>query len=874
MNAQKFTQKSLEAIQEAQNIALEHNSMQIEQEHLVCALLEQKDGLIPQLMKKMGTDPDALLHAVEQRIEGLPGVTGPGRESGKIYVSGDVDQNLAAAEREAGRMKDEYVSVEHIMMAVLEKPNTGMSRIFQQFGVTKDQFLSVLATVRGNTRVTSDTPEETYDSLSKYGQDLVELAKNHKLDPVIGRDSEIRNVIRILSRKTKNNPVLIGEPGVGKTAIAEGLALRIVRGDVPNNLKDRKLFSLDMGSLIAGAKFRCEFEERLKAVLGEVKKSEGKIILFIDELHTIVGAGKTEGSMDAGNLLKPLLARGELHCIGATTLDEYRQYIEKDPALERRFQPVLVDEPSVADTISILRGLKERYEVFHGVKIQDQALIAAATLSNRYISDRFLPDKAIDLVDEACAMVRTEIDSMPTELDEISRKIMQLEIEEAALKKETDALSQEHLQELQKELAELRSQFKEMKAKWENEKEAIGKVQKLREEIDQVNGEIEKAERSYDLNKLAELKYGRLPALQKELQEEERIAEEGQSNASLLHDKVTEEEIAKIVGRWTGIPVSKLMEGERDKLLRLEDILHQRVIGQDEAVEKVTEAILRSRAGIQDPDRPIGSFLFLGPTGVGKTELAKALAQTLFDDERNMVRIDMTEYMEKYSVSRLVGAPPGYVGYEEGGQLTEAVRRHPYSVVLFDEVEKAHPDVFNILLQVLDDGRITASQGRTVDFKNTIIILPSNLGSNYILEGINEKGEISGEARTMVDGLLKQQFRPEFLNRLDDIVFYKPLTKDEITRIVDLMIADLQKRLEEKQLTVELTQAAKDYVVDSGYDPVYGARPLRRFLQSKVETAIAKAIISRDLRPRTHLVVDYNGRELTVEPVTIMPREG
>lgn len=874
MNAQKFTQKSLEAIQEAQNIALEHNSMQIEQEHLVCALLEQKDGLIPQLMKKMGTDPDALLHAVEQRIEGLPGVTGPGRESGKIYVSGDVDQNLAAAEREAGRMKDEYVSVEHIMMAVLEKPNTGMSRIFQQFGVTKDQFLSVLATVRGNTRVTSDTPEETYDSLSKYGQDLVELAKNHKLDPVIGRDSEIRNVIRILSRKTKNNPVLIGEPGVGKTAIAEGLALRIVRGDVPNNLKDRKLFSLDMGSLIAGAKFRGEFEERLKAVLGEVKKSEGKIILFIDELHTIVGAGKTEGSMDAGNLLKPLLARGELHCIGATTLDEYRQYIEKDPALERRFQPVLVDEPSVADTISILRGLKERYEVFHGVKIQDQALIAAATLSNRYISDRFLPDKAIDLVDEACAMVRTEIDSMPTELDEISRKIMQLEIEEAALKKETDALSQEHLQELQKELAELRSQFKEMKAKWENEKEAIGKVQKLREEIDQVNGEIEKAERSYDLNKLAELKYGRLPALQKELQEEERIAEEGQSNASLLHDKVTEEEIAKIVGRWTGIPVSKLMEGERDKLLRLEDILHQRVIGQDEAVEKVTEAILRSRAGIQDPDRPIGSFLFLGPTGVGKTELAKALAQTLFDDKRNMVRIDMTEYMEKYSVSRLVGAPPGYVGYEEGGQLTEAVRRHPYSVVLFDEVEKAHPDVFNILLQVLDDGRITDSQGRTVDFKNTIIILTSNLGSNYILEGINEKGEISGEARTMVDGLLKQQFRPEFLNRLDDIVFYKPLTKDEITRIVDLMIADLQKRLEEKQLTVELTQAAKDYVVDSGYDPVYGARPLRRFLQSKVETAIAKAIISRDLRPRTHLVVDYNGRELTVEPVTIMPREG
>lgn len=858
MNAQKFTQKSLEAIQEAQNIALEHNSMQIEQEHLVCALLEQKDGLIPQLMKKMGTDPDALLHAVEQRIEGLPGVTGPGRESGKIYVSGDVDQNLAAAEREAGRMKDEYVSVEHIMMAVLEKPNTGMSRIFQQFGVTKDQFLSVLATVRGNTRVTSDTPEETYDSLSKYGQDLVELAKNHKLDPVIGRDSEIRNVIRILSRKTKNNPVLIGEPGVGKTAIAEGLALRIVRGDVPNNLKDRKLFSLDMGSLIAGAKFRGEFEERLKAVLGEVKKSEGKIILFIDELHTIVGAGKTEGSMDAGNLLKPLLARGELHCIGATTLDEYRQYIEKDPALERRFQPVLVDEPSVADTISILRGLKERYEVFHGVKIQDQALIAAATLSNRYISDRFLPDKAIDLVDEACAMVRTEIDSMPTELDEISRKIMQLEIEEAALKKETDALSQEHLQELQKELAELRSQFKEMKAKWENEKEAIGKVQKLREEIDQVNGEIEKAERSYDLNKLAELKYGRLPALQKELQEEERIAEEGQSNASLLHDKVTEEEIAKIVGRWTGIPVSKLMEGERDKLLRLEDILHQRVIGQDEAVEKVTEAILRSRAGIQDPDRPIGSFLFLGPTGVGKTELAKALAQTLFDDERNMVRIDMTEYMEKYSVSRLVGAPPGYVGYEEGGQLTEAVRRHPYSVVLFDEVEKAHPDVFNVLLQVLDDGRITDSQGRTVDFKNTIIILTSNIGSQYLLEGIGEDGRIRPEAETAVMNDLRAHFRPEFLNRLDEVILFKPLTRENIGGIVDLCVADLNRRLADRELTIELTAQAKEFVIERGYDPVYGARPLKRYLQKHVETLAAKIILQDGVRAGNTIVIDVS----------------
>lgn len=857
MNAQKFTQKSLEAIQEAQNIALEHNSMQIEQEHLVCALLEQKDGLIPQLMKKMGTDPDALLHAVEQRIEGLPGVTGPGRESGKIYVSGDVDQNLAAAEREAGRMKDEYVSVEHIMMAVLEKPNTGMSRIFQQFGVTKDQFLSVLATVRGNTRVTSDTPEETYDSLSKYGQDLVELAKNHKLDPVIGRDSEIRNVIRILSRKTKNNPVLIGEPGVGKTAIAEGLALRIVRGDVPNNLKDRKLFSLDMGSLIAGAKFRGEFEERLKAVLGEVKKSEGKIILFIDELHTIVGAGKTEGSMDAGNLLKPLLARGELHCIGATTLDEYRQYIEKDPALERRFQPVLVDEPSVADTISILRGLKERYEVFHGVKIQDQALIAAATLSNRYISDRFLPDKAIDLVDEACAMVRTEIDSMPTELDEISRKIMQLEIEEAALKKETDALSQEHLQELQKELAELRSQFKEMKVKWENEKEAIGKVQKLREEIDQVNGEIEKAERSYDLNKLAELKYGRLPALQKELQEEERIAEEGQSNASLLHDKVTEEEIAKIVGRWTGIPVSKLMEGERDKLLRLEDILHQRVIGQDEAVEKVTEAILRSRAGIQDPDRPIGSFLFLGPTGVGKTELAKALAQTLFDDERNMVRIDMTEYMEKYSVSRLVGAPPGYVGYEEGGQLTEAVRRRPYSVVLFDEVEKANPEVFDVLLQVLDDGRLTDGQGRTVDFKNTILIMTSNLGSQFL---VNQDMDADAKKKAVMDAV-HMNFKPEFLNRLDEIVMFHPLTREELGGIVNIQVAQVASRLTDRRIKLDVTDAAREWLANTGYDPAYGARPLRRLVQTEVGDQLARMLLAGKVHDGDTVLVDQTGGE-------------
>lgn len=864
MNAKKFTQKSLEAIQEAQDIAIENSNMQIEEEHLAQALLSQENGLIPQLLKKMGIDPEAVLRNVKSQVSKLPGVTGPGREAGKIYVSADVDSVLTDAEKEAGRMKDEYVSVEHIMIALLSKPNSAMRSVFEAFGIQKNNFLTALSTVRGNTRVTSDSPEETYDALGKYGQDLVELAKNHKLDPVIGRDSEIRNVIRILSRKTKNNPVLIGEPGVGKTAIAEGLALRIVRGDVPNNLKDRKLFSLDMGALIAGAKFRGEFEERLKAVLNEVKKSEGKIILFIDELHTIVGAGKTEGSMDAGNLLKPMLARGELHCIGATTLNEYHQYIEKDAALERRFQPVMVEEPSVADTISILRGLKERYEVFHGVKIQDQALIAAAVLSNRYISDRFLPDKAIDLIDEACAMVRTEIDSMPAELDEISRKIMQHEIEEAALKKETDSLSQEHLKEIQKELADQRAQFKEMKAKWENEKQAISKVQKLREEIEQVNAEIEKAERNYDLNKAAEYKYGRLPELTKQLEAEEQIAEQTQSSNSLLRDRVTEEEIAKIIGRWTGIPVARLMEGEREKLLKLDEILHERVIGQEEAVEKVTEAILRSRAGIQDPNRPIGSFLFLGPTGVGKTELAKALAQTLFDDEHNMVRIDMTEYMEKYSVSRLIGAPPGYVGYEEGGQLTEAVRRHPYSVVLFDEVEKAHPDVFNILLQVLDDGRITDSQGRTVDFKNTIIILTSNLGSGAILEGIGADGQISEEAKNEVHAMLKQQFRPEFLNRLDEIVFYKPLSRTEIDKIVDLLIVDLQKRLEEKQLTVKLTPAAKEYVVEQGYDPVYGARPLKRFLQSKVETLIAKQIITADLKPRTTLTVDYDGDKLTV----------
>lgn len=864
MDTQNFTQKSLEALQSAQSYALENNNMQIGQEHLAAALLRQENGLIPQLLKKLDVDPQAVLEETERQMKKIPGVTGPGREPGKIYISADVDAVLVAAQREASRMKDEYVSVEHIMLVMIDKPNDAMRAVFSRFGITKNKFLSALSSVRGNTRVTSDSPEETYDALAKYGQDLVALAKDHKLDPVIGRDEEIRNVILILSRKTKNNPVLIGEPGVGKTAIAEGLAERIVRGDVPNSLKDRKVFSLDMGALVAGAKYRGEFEERFKAVLNEVKKSEGRIILFIDELHTIVGAGKTEGSMDAGNLLKPMLARGELHCIGATTLNEYRQYIEKDAALERRFQPVMVEEPSVEDTIAILRGLKERYEVFHGVKIQDQALISAAVLSNRYISDRFLPDKAIDLVDEACAMVRTEIDSMPTELDEISRKIMQHEIEEAAVKKDTDTLAQEHLKEIQKQLADERARFKEMKAKWENEKNAIGKVRKLREEIENVNAEIEKAERVYDLNKAAELKYGRLPDLQKQLKAEEEIAERAQTSESLLHDRVTEEEIAKIVGRWTGIPVSRLMESEREKLLRLPDILHRRVVGQDEAVKKVSEAILRSRAGIQDPNRPIGSFLFLGPTGVGKTELAKALAQALFDDEKNMVRIDMTEYMEKFSVSRLIGAPPGYVGYEEGGQLTEAVRRHPYSVILFDEVEKAHPDVFNILLQVLDDGRITDSQGRTVDFKNTIIILTSNLGSSVILDGIGADEQISAQARTEVNSLLKRQFRPEFLNRLDDIVFYRPLTKEEIYKIVDLQIADLGRRLTDRQLTVELTDAARDFIVSSGYDPVFGARPLKRFIQSNVETLIAEKIVSGGLKPKDTLVVDSDGSRLTV----------
>ena len=863
MNTQKLTQKSLEAIQAANGLAVENQNQQIEQVHLLSALLEQEGGLIPQLFEKMGVSVDNVQIQLKNAIDNLPAVTGSGRKADEVYVSQDVDRALREAEKEAARMKDDFVSVEHLVLGLFDAMGKELQNVLKPFSVTKDAFLAALMKVRGNQRVTDQNPEETYDVLAKYGQDLVERARAGKLDPVIGRDNEIRNVIRILSRKTKNNPVLIGEPGVGKTAIAEGLALRIVRGDVPANLKARKIFSLDLGALIAGAKYRGEFEERLKAVLNEVKKSEGGIILFIDELHTIVGAGKSDGAMDAGNLLKPMLARGELHCIGATTLNEYRQYIEKDAALERRFQPVLVDEPTVEDTISILRGLKERYEVFHGVKIQDQALIAAATLSNRYITDRFLPDKAIDLVDEACAMIRTEMDSMPTELDEIRRKIMQHEIEEAALKKEDDKLSQAHLQEVQQELSQMRDQFNAMKAKWENEKDAISKVQKLREELEQVNAEIERAERDYDLNKAAELKYGRLPQLKKQLEDEEAIAEKQKENKnSLLRDKVTEEEIARIVGRWTGIPVTKLMEGEREKLLHMDEVLHRRVIGQDEAVEKVSEAILRSRAGIQDPNRPLGSFLFLGPTGVGKTELAKALAEALFDDENNIVRIDMSEYMEKFSVSRLIGAPPGYVGYEEGGQLTEAVRRKPYSVVLLDEVEKAHPDVFNILLQVLDDGRITDSQGRTVDFKNTIIILTSNLGSPMILEGMDENGNISEEARKEVDTLLKQKFRPEFLNRLDEIVFYKPLSKTEIFRIVDLLLEKLRKRLEDKQLELEVTNAAKECIVAQGYDVNYGARPLKRLIQSKVETLVARKIIADDPAPGTVIRIDYDGQKM------------
>ena len=863
MNIEQMTQKTREALQAAQRIAVEYSNNAVEQEHLLAALAQQQDGLIPQLLQTLGIDANAFAQAALQKVEALPRVTGSGRDPEKIYISNDLDRALNAAEQQAKQMKDEYISVEHVFLGILQRPGKAASEIFKTFGITTEKFMKQLSAVRGNQRVASDNPEDTYNALKKYGQDLVEMAKAHKLDPVIGRDTEIRNVIRILSRKRKNNPVLIGEAGVGKTAIAEGLAQRIVRGDVPENLKDRTVFSLDMGALVAGAKYRGEFEERLKSVLNEVKKSEGKIILFIDELHTIVGAGKTDGAMDAGNLLKPMLARGELHCIGATTLDEYREYIEKDPALERRFQPVMVNEPTVEDTISILRGLKERYEVYHGVKIQDAALIAAATLSDRYITDRFLPDKAIDLVDEACAMVKTELDSMPAELDEMNHRITQLQIEEASLKKETDELSKQRLATLEKEMAELRDSFNSKKAQWENEKNAVNKVQSLRAEVESTKAEIEKATRTGDYAKAGELQYGKLPTLQKQLEEEEKLAE-AKKESSLLRDRVTEEEIANIVARWTGIPVSKLVEGEREKLLRLPDTLHQRVIGQDEAVQKVSDAILRSRAGIANPNRPIGSFLFLGPTGVGKTELAKALAQALFDDEKNMVRIDMTEYMEKFSVSRLIGAPPGYVGYEEGGQLTEAVRRHPYSVVLFDEVEKAHPDVFNILLQVLDDGRITDSQGRTVDFKNTVIILTSNLGSDLILEDLeksraNGSNELSDEARNAIDQLLKRQFRPEFLNRLDDIVYYKSLTKTEIGSIVDLMLADLRKRLEDKQLKLVVTDAAKNAIIDGGYDPIYGARPLKRYIQSHVETMIAKEIIGGAHTAGDTLTVDADG---------------
>ena len=863
MNFNNYTQKSIEAVQSAQQLAVQNSHQQMEQVHLLLALLRQEGGLTPQLLKKMDVTVESLEAAAEAELRKIPGVrTSQAMDS--FYVSADVQAAFNAAEQQAQTMKDEYVSVEHLFLGLLETARGGVKELFKTYQITKERVLKALQEVRGNQRVTTDNPEGTYDALEKYGTDLVKRAREQKMDPVIGRDEEIRNVIRILSRKTKNNPVLIGEPGVGKTAIAEGLAQRIVKKDVPKQLQDKTIFSLDMGALIAGAKYRGEFEERLKAVLNEVKKSEGKIILFIDELHTIVGAGKTEGSMDAGNLLKPMLARGELHCIGATTLDEYRQYIEKDAALERRFQPVQVDEPTVEDTIAILRGLKERYEVFHGVKIADSAIIAAATLSHRYITDRFLPDKAIDLIDEACAQIRTEMDSMPTELDAVSRKIIQMEIEEAALKKEEDELSKARLAELQKELAEERDSFNAMKAQWENEKNAIGRVQQLREKIEDLNRQIEAAEQSYDLEKAAELKYGRLPEAKKQLEEEERRAQSAK-DSNILRDRVTDEEIAKIVERWTGIPVSRLVQGEREKLLTLDETLHKRVVGQDEAVQAVTEAIQRSRAGIQDPNRPIGSFLFLGPTGVGKTELAKALAQALFDDENNMVRIDMSEYMEKYSVSRLIGAPPGYVGYEEGGQLTEAVRRKPYSVVLFDEVEKAHPDVFNVLLQVLDDGRITDSQGRTVDFKNTILILTSNLGSEYILNGINADGTIEESAKEQVRALLRRTFRPEFLNRLDEIVFYKPLTKENVTKIIDLQIAKLNDRLADQQILCELTPAAKAAIVDAAYDPQYGARPLRRYVQHTVETMLSKRLLRGDVTPGQTVTVDAENGELVMK---------